>query len=617
MATKKNIFIQKLYKFFHWEKDPDVKSIAHRNEVNANKIVTIANIVLFVLALIYSILYFTNVFGVDYKYTGSFSLLLVAVILATAGLISIFRRGKDPWIKYVLISAFLFGVFLGYVILGSDIVLLFLIPLVTCCLYYSEKLVTIFTFATMLANVGGGILNILYDTYGKTPDQIAAFYSNENIRSVGAAIGYFFTEIAIADILFIFVTGFLVYASSFRGRKLAAEQLAISEKNSRLNSELTLASQIQQHLVPTKFPAFPDHKEFDIFASMNPAKEVGGDFYDFFMVDDNNLIIIIGDVSGKGVPSSLFMATAKTLIKDHANMGIQLAEVFTRVNNLLCAENFFGLFVTAWMARINLKTGVMTYVNAGHNPPLIRNGINESFKFLHCNPGFILGGLESIVFKQYEMKLEPNSKILLYTDGITEATNQNQMLYGEERLIDFLNVHSNDSIEQTIKQLIFEVNLFSSPAPQFDDETVLMLHFIKLRDVVEQTFDAKDEQLPIASKFVLDLVEKNGCLPKALMQLEVAFEELFVNVCHYAYKERDGKVSIEVEFFDNKVKILFKDRGIPFDPFSKNDPDINLPASQREIGGLGIYLVKQTMDSMEYQYKDSMNMLTIIKTIKE
>ena len=207
----------------------------------------------------------------------------------------------------------------------------------------------------------------------------------------------------------------------------------IDEAASRIDKELALARAIQASALPSVFPPYPARTEFDIWAGMRPAKEVGGDFYDFYMLGDNKLGFLVADVSGKGIPAAMFMMTAKTLIKSLAETGMPVEQVMTEANEHLCAENSAGMFVTAWMGILNLETGLVTFANAGHNPPLLRKGTG-GFEYLRSRAGLVLAAMEGIAYRRNEVQLEPGDVIYLYTDGVTEATNGQQELYGEERL---------------------------------------------------------------------------------------------------------------------------------------------------------------------------------------
>lgn len=259
-------------------------------------------------------------------------------------------------------------------------------------------------------------------------------------------------------------------------KEYIANLTKITAEKERIGAELNVAKQIQADLLPSIFPAFPERSEFDIFASMNPAKEVGGDFYDFFMVDNDHLVFVIADVSGKGVPAALFMVIAKTLIKNQVLKGEEPSAVFEAVNNQLCENNKEGMFVTAWMGRLEVSTGKLTYVNAGHNPPVIK-GEDGVFKYLKCNPCFILAGMEGIPYQQENIQLQKGDSIYLYTDGVTDTINMKEEMYGEDRLEEILNDYKEESPEVILTAVKEELEKFAGDAEQFDDVTMLCLKY--------------------------------------------------------------------------------------------------------------------------------------------
>ena len=250
---------------------------------------------------------------------------------------------------------------------------------------------------------------------------------------------------------------------------------ATAEKE-RIGAELNVATQIQADMLPRIFPAFPERQEFEVYATMNPAKEVGGDFYDFFLVDDDHLAVVIADVSGKGVPAALFMVIAKTLIKNHAQNRETPGEVFTQTNAQLCEGNDAGLFVTAWMGVLEISTGKFVYVNAGHNPPLLKRAGGQ-YEWLKSRPGFVLAGMEGIRYRENTLELMPGDTLYLYTDGVTEATSSAQELYGEERLQAALNEASELPVSQLLPRIKNCIDTFVGDAEQFDDITMLGLHY--------------------------------------------------------------------------------------------------------------------------------------------
>ena len=243
----------------------------------------------------------------------------------------------------------------------------------------------------------------------------------------------------------------------------------------RIATELNVATQIQISMLPYIFPAFPDRTEFNIYASMTPAKEVGGDFYDFFLIDENTIAVVIADVSGKGVPAALFMVIAKTLIKNNAQYGKSPKEVFETVNNLLCENNDANMFVTAILGYLDIPTGKFVYVNAGHNFPLLR--ANRKFDWLKEKPGFVLAGMEDMFYKQYEVTLSPGDEIFLYTDGVTEAINIESELFSDPRLHETVNRYLDLPLREFTISIKHEIDKFAGIAEQADDITMLALRY--------------------------------------------------------------------------------------------------------------------------------------------
>ena len=248
----------------------------------------------------------------------------------------------------------------------------------------------------------------------------------------------------------------------------------VTAEKERIGAELDVAAKIQADMLPCIFPAFPERKEFDIFASMTPAKEVGGDFYDFFLVDNNHLAIVMADVSGKGVPAALFMMISKTLIKSAAQTGMSPKYILEKVNNQLCENNEAGMFVTVWIGLLEISTGKMICANAGHEYPAVRRK-NGQFELLKDRHGFVLAGMEDMKYTEYEITLEPGDMIFVYTDGVAEATNAENELFGTERMLEGLNSATYEDCKDLLQAVHKEIDGFVGDSPQFDDITMLSL----------------------------------------------------------------------------------------------------------------------------------------------
>ena len=390
----------------------------------------------------------------------------------------------------------------------------------------------------------------------------------------------------------------------------------IAEAAARIDKELEYAKQIQLSALPTNFP---DNEDFGIYAQMIAAKEVGGDFYDFYKLNDTTVVFLAADVSGKGIPAAMFMMTAKTIIKDLAESGMAVNDIFTKANEKLCENNESGMFVTAWMGILDITTGQVKFANAGHNPPLLKR-TNGSFEYLKTRAGFVLAGMEGVRYRVGELTLNPGDRLFLYTDGVPEATNAENKLYGEDRLLSFMNQNTSMEATKLLPALKANIDEFVGEAPQFDDITMLMLDYKPKEGgayMTNQTFPAKTEALPDILGFVEETLEGYGCPMKIQMAVCVAIEEVFVNVAHYAYGNGEGDMNLGIGFDEENRTITFRmtDKGVPFDPLQKPDPDITLSAEEREIGGLGIFIAKKTMDSLSYSYENGENILTMLKTI--
>ncbi len=391
----------------------------------------------------------------------------------------------------------------------------------------------------------------------------------------------------------------------------------IADAAARIDQELEYAKEIQYSALPSTFPPYPDQNHFDIYAQMFTAKEVGGDFYDFYMLDDYTIAFLIADVSGKGIPAALFMMAAKTTIKDLAERGLPANEILSEANEKLCKGNEAGMFVTVCMGILDLRTGILQLANAGHNPPLIKHK-DSGFEYLRVKPGFVLAGMEGVRYRLNEYTLHPGDRILFYTDGVTEATNGDKQLYGEERLSRFVNTHAMLTARKLVHDLKADIDCFVGDAPQFDDITMLMFDYwggTAMKE--EKNFPADDNALPEVQGFFEGLMEQLACPMKTQIAVSVVIEEVFINIAHYAYPEGEGR-AVAAFAFDPETRIAtfeFRDRGIPFDPLKQEEPDITLPAEERDIGGLGILITRKTMDRVTYRYEDGENILTMQKTI--
>ena len=397
--------------------------------------------------------------------------------------------------------------------------------------------------------------------------------------------------------------------------------MRVTSEKERIGAELSVASGIQAGMLPKNFSPYPDHHGIQLYASMIPAKEVGGDFYDFFWTGKNKLWLVMGDVSGKGVPAAMFMVIAKALIRNEATLEYEPSEICERVNDQLCEENEQGLFVTCWLGCVNIKTGQMKFANAAHNPPVLYDG--DSYKFLEQKSGIMLAAIEGSKYVQHEIQLKKGSRLFIYPDGVTEAQNKNGALFGESLLLGALAKTAALSSKETVQLVNKEVERFAGGADQADDITVLSF---ELDEVGEETnasastdsekslvVVADDAELQRVTDFVRSFAPQD-ITPDEANKIDLAVEEIFVNISHYAY-ENGGDVEIVCKkLAERKISVAFKDSGIEFDPLAKGDPDFTESVETRKLGGFGIYLTKKFMDSVSYERQDGKNILTLVKS---
>ncbi|MFW6324260.1 MAG: SpoIIE family protein phosphatase, partial [Desulfovibrionales bacterium] len=257
-------------------------------------------------------------------------------------------------------------------------------------------------------------------------------------------------------------------------KEYVADLTETTRAKERIESELKIARTIQMSFLPKKFPPFPHRKEFEIFAALEPAKEVGGDLYDFFLLDEEHLFFSVGDVSDKGVPAALFMAVTKTLMKGIAEHHVSPSDVLARVNEELCSENDSNMFVTLVCGILNVRTGELLYSNAGHNPPIFSKQ-GRAPEWLELPPGLVLGAMEGVPYQTKRIMLNPGDSLLVHTDGVTEAMNDSKEIYSDERLLKFMHDIHGRNPEENVQQVMHSVKEYAGDTPQSDDITLLSI----------------------------------------------------------------------------------------------------------------------------------------------
>ena len=630
MSKIKNFFAS--FKTIFTGEDVLKENEKHANMLTSTIMFNILIVQIIVLILNYINILDTGLLGTQINYVIIY-FIGAAILLLITSIICFILKGKGKYLKHVLFMVFIGTLALMSSILTYSIVLAIAVPIVLASRYYSKKftifvaIASIFMFgisAYIGTFIGWTDLNntkipegttITIDTTLEDAVDNLKLDQKQKIKDI------MLQSYLPTMIIYIFLIFFPSIRLSETGRKMVEKQKELSEESARIESELNIATEIQKNMLPSTFPAFPQCKEFDIYASMIPAKEVGGDFYDMFLIDENHLAIVIADVSGKGVPAALIMMTAETIIQNTALNSYSADEVFNKVNKLLCKRNKSSHFITSWLGILDLRTGKLEYANAGHNPPLIYSKNKNEFEYLSTTPDLVLAIMDDTQYQKHELILESGDKVFLYTDGVTEAMNEKDELYKKDRLLNYLNSHINDEIEENIKGITDDIKNFAGNAKQSDDITMLELVFKEKKvgdDKAIKEFLVKVEELPTVINFVNNELERFKINSKYIKKLDLVVEELFVNIAQYAYSNlKDAKCKIMIEY-DSKtqnIKMTFEDNGIKFNPLEKEDPDFDIP-EEMQVGGLGIYLVKNSMDNIEYKYEDNKNILILSKNVK-
>lgn len=413
---------------------------------------------------------------------------------------------------------------------------------------------------------------------------------------------------------------------------------SVTVERQRTATELDVARQIQMSAVPHDFDSLTERFALDIAGFMRPAREVGGDFYDVFEVGERGVAFVIGDVSGKGVPAALFMMRAQSLLRQYLLETDDLGTAFTLANRQLCERNDAMLFVAAFACVVDTATGEVRYANAGHNPPVLKQ--NGKLGYLACRPGLVLGAMDVVKYREGSFACSPGEGLLLYTDGVSEAANAAEELYGEERLLETLaridasggegvpvgsDVQAPDvaaaasaaaasSAQAAVNSLVASVDAFAGEAPQADDIT--MLAFRWNLPVQRLTLPADDAELDNLFAFLEPICEGEGRTPKMVAQMMLVCEEVFVNICHYGFPDGQPRLPVDIEAAVDEragcLHLVFSDQGIAYDPLSHDAKKVD-PADEQRKGGLGILLMRKYMDDLRYTRADGRNILRMTK----
>ncbi len=396
------------------------------------------------------------------------------------------------------------------------------------------------------------------------------------------------------------------------------EELKVAnEQKGRMEGELQSARNIQMSMIPNIFPAFPERHDLDIYAELTPAKAVGGDLYDF-LIRKENLYFCIGDVSGKGVPASMLMAVTRSLFRMIVNSESDPVKIVSLINDSMGKDNDEMMFVTLFLGVLDLTNGHLSYCNAGHCSPII---LGNDITILPCNPNIPVGIAPQFPFVGEQTNIEPGTTIFLYTDGLTEAENIDHLQFEEERVMAVAQESANLTPVELVNKMGEAVHQFVKEAEQSDDLTMFAIRYMqdKNANCIHQSLTLPNdiEAIPEMSEFVEQMCSEAGVSASDTMSIVLAIEEAVVNVMQYAYPQgTKGDVILEAVADDKHLDFIISDYGIPFDPTKKEKVDTTLSAEERPIGGLGIHLVREIMDAVNYEYSHHKNILSLRKNLK-
>lgn len=479
--------MNKFKEYFKIYESEETKEVFEQNEFAANRL---SLWVIFSCAIILVIAWILNYVGIfTVTKTRMTVLTIVGLVEFSVPIVLYFMfNGKKRWLKYVMVIALLFVCSNLFCILNHNVILIMILPVLLSSRYFSKGFTVMISILAVVFQAAASVVTVIFgivdlNFFPKLADG-TVITIQDGLRSSVMGLGLETSRLAVSML----VNGFLprllvltiiIFISIYiakHGHDMVLEQNEIARASASAKAELNTATQIQNSMVPNIFPAFPERKEFDVYGAMYTAKEVGGDFYDFFLIDDKHLAMVMADVSGKGVPAALFMMASKILISDRTIMGGKPSEILEFVNNRICSSNQADMFVSVWLGILNIETGDMIAANAGHEYPVIRRN-GGSFELLKDKHGFVIGGMEGMRYKDYEFTLKSGDALFLYTDGIPEANNSEKELFGNERMLDALNINDDGNPEEILATVKEEVRKFVGEADQFDDLTMLCLKY--------------------------------------------------------------------------------------------------------------------------------------------
>ena len=605
----------------------------YNNEADANKNMSFANAAAGIYMLVLWVFYLTGFFKIHSDTTliliNIFFPVSILVLLSPLLYVFVFKdKLRKPNYKFFVLFSFILVIGALNAILPKHTVIAWALCLVMTNHYYNPK-VGIWVFVTILilslismyasmfvgefdANLLLGNETLENKDYDYQDGPVGRYQMLHDLlekgvnRYVESLIFYYLPRAVLLGLVF-----FVSNALNRRTYKLLVSEIKVNSEQEKTKTELEVAKEIQLATLPSEIST---SEEIEIVAELKAAKEVGGDFYDYFKIDQDHTAIVVGDISGKGVPAALFMMKTITCFKNFVAPNKTPAQILKEVNATLYDNNFQQMFVTCFLAILNKKTGELEFANAGHNPPII--GSNFKHRYLKCQTGFVLGGLQDAYVIDEKITLAPGESITIYTDGVTEARDANGGFYGEERFLQLMNSRDFTCLVEKHHALKDDMAKFTGDIEQSDDITIMTLQYRGDDCVyIEKSFDGKLDNIAGGLASIEEFCNQNNVDKEFKNKLLVVADELYSNIIKYGYEDKGGPVFTRLLFNKDKREFVITiiDKAPAFNPLEVNNSPLEGDASSQKIGGLGILIVKSIMSEYAYDRINNKNILVLRK----
>lgn len=610
-------------------KNKEYQRAYYENEANANKHMSYVNGVAGVLAIIMWILYMSKVFLIPKHFYLAVCIMfpLIAVIMFVPLFLVRTNLIRKPGYKYFILFSLLLAIMALNIALPKHSLLFWPFAAIIATHYYNPTIGRVIFGLTLVSMLfclyagmffgefdenlfGGGVVMPdgsvgTVETFEERVELLNTLRENGNNRYLKVLMYYYFPRAMIIT-LFFMVSNLL----NRRTYKLLDSEIKIHDEQQKSKTELNVAKEIQINTLPEEFI---DTDEVEIVGELKAAKEVGGDLYDYLDIDENHVAVIIGDVSGKGVPAAMFMMKTITSFRDFAAPNKTPSQILREVNSSIFKGNKASMFVTCFVAILDKRNGKVVYANAGHNPPIV--GSNFNFKYLNCDSGFFLGCFKECILKDEEITLKPGESLTLYTDGITEARNNNGDFFGEKKLLEIFNKYDYTctvELHHTIKE---QIASFVKGAPQSDDITFVTIKYQGgSYSYKENNYNATEDSVPEMLSFIRAFTDEHGFPEEFKSQVLIVGDELFSNIVNHGYENKGGDIFVRLLFNEDKKEFVLTiiDQAKEFNQLSVDNPTYG-DGKPLEAGGLGLTIVKNIMDEYAYDRINDKNILVLKK----